>query len=40
MGILREEKRRSGVWVIESVESGDEKDDDEEESTERSERED
>lgn len=35
MGISRKEKRRSnGVWVMESVESGDEKNDDEEESTE------
>ena len=35
MGVLGEEERRSCVWVVESVESGDDKDYDEEESTER-----
>lgn len=35
MGVSGEEERRSCVWVVESVESGDDKDYDEEESTER-----
>ena len=34
-GVIGEEERRSCVWVVESVESGDDKDYDEEERTER-----